>query len=84
MGHPRRPLFVYFQSYSNKHLYNNLPNLKNVRPVYIAGIRTHNLQIASLVPYPLDHSILLDEVKSWLKICPPAVSLSLLQLSHVN
>ena len=29
-------------------------NVKNVHPVYGAGIRTHNLQNMSLLPLPLD------------------------------
>ena len=30
-------------------------NVKNVHPVYGAGVRTHNLQIVSVIPQPLVH-----------------------------
>ena len=48
--------FIYFWSFSNKHGYNFLQqiNVKNVHPVYGAGIQTHNLHIASLIPLTLD------------------------------
>ena len=49
--------FVYFRSFSEKPPYNFCSKLmwKNVHPVYGAGIWTHDPQITSLVPWPLDH-----------------------------
>ena len=44
--------FFYFRSFAYKHqnsFYNKLM-WKNVHPVYGAGIRTHDLQIACLIP----------------------------------
>ena len=55
MGHPR-PLFRLFSVFFKQTLiqfYNKLM-WKNVRPVYSTGIRTHDLQIVSLLPLPLD------------------------------
>ena len=44
-----------FSVFSNKHHYNFYNKyVKNVHPVYGAGIRTHDLQIVSLFPKPLD------------------------------
>ena len=51
MGHSR-PFFVYFRSFSNKYqckfCYKSIR--KNVHSVCDAGIQTHDLQIASLIP----------------------------------
>ena len=44
--------FVYFRSFSNKHQYNfyNKSMWINVHPLYSAGIWTHSLHNASLIP----------------------------------
>ena len=51
---------IYFWSFSNKHHYNfyNKYMWKNVHPVYSTGIWTHDLRNVSLLPYPLDKSLL--------------------------
>ena len=45
IGHPW-PLFVYFRLF----VFLQQINVKNVNPLYCAGIRTHNLQNMSLLP----------------------------------
>ena len=52
MGQPR-PLFCLFSVFFKQTL-QFLQYVKNVHPVYGAGIRTHNLQNVSLFPLPLD------------------------------
>ena len=54
MGQPKplsRLFLVFFQQ--TLHFFIT-KNVINVHPVFSAGIRTHNLQIASLVQLPLD------------------------------
>ena len=48
MGHPR-PLFVYFRLFQTLQFLQQI-YVKNVHRVYDAGIQTHNLQNASLMP----------------------------------
>ena len=58
MGQPR-PLFRLFSVFSNKHQYNFYKYMrKYVHPVYIAGIRTHDLQNVSLFPITLRPGLL--------------------------
>ena len=54
MGQPW-PLFCLFLVFSNKY-YKFVQQIyvKNVHPVYCAGIRTHDLRNMSLLPQPLD------------------------------
>ena len=53
MGLPR-PLFVYFCLFEQTlHFFQQI-NVKNVHPVFGAGIWTHNHLIMSLLPEPLD------------------------------
>ena len=51
MGHPR-PLFLFIFVFSNETSLQFLQEIcvKNVHPVYGAGIQTHNLQNMSLNP----------------------------------
>ena len=50
-----RPLFhFYFRLFKHKLQFLQQINVKNVRPVYGAGIRIHDLWNMSLLPYPLD------------------------------
>ena len=42
--------FVYFRSFSDIHTIIQQINVKNVHPVYGAGIQTHHLQDMSLLP----------------------------------
>ena len=52
MGHPR-PLFVYFRLFYKQTLnFLTKINVTNVHPVNGTGIRTHDLQNKSLLPYP--------------------------------
>ena len=52
MGHPRAS-FSFIFVFSNTRILQQI-YMKNVHPVYGAGIRTHNLQRTSLLPKPLD------------------------------
>ena len=50
-----RPLFRLFSVFFNQtSQFLQQINVKNVHPVYVTGIWTHNLLIMSLFPYPLD------------------------------
>ena len=49
MGHPR-PLFSLFSTFQANITIFTTNYVKNVHPVYGAGIRTHNLQNMSLLP----------------------------------
>ena len=50
MGQPR-PLFRLFLVFQSKPFLQQI-NVKNIRPVYVTGIRTHNLSNMSRHPYP--------------------------------
>ena len=53
MGQPR-DLVVYFRLFKQILQFLQQINVKNVHPVYSAGIQTHNLWNMSLLPKPLD------------------------------
>ena len=61
MEHPR-PLFRLFSVFFKEKSMQILQqiNVKRVHPVYGLGIRTHDLQIASLIPLPQDQGYLLS------------------------
>ena len=50
MGHPRPLFFVYFRRFEKTLQFFQQINVKNVHPVWGAGIRTHNLSNMSLLP----------------------------------
>ena len=49
MGQPR-PLLLFILSFQTTLQFLQQINVKNVHPVYAAGIRTHNIQNMNLVP----------------------------------
>ena len=50
--------FVYFRFFKQTLQILQQINVKNVNPIYSARIQTHNLKIASLIPYKLDQGSL--------------------------
>ena len=54
MSHPRPHFSLNSVFSSKKHNFLQETNVKNVKPVSCAGIRTHNLLNTSLLPQPLD------------------------------